>query len=373
VVRGAGALSRVGVVIAGAGPAGSACAIALRDRLPALSVTLIEASRFDAPRAGETLSPAARPLLAHLRVFDKFRADGHTEVHGTTASWGDASPHDNDFLFHARGPGWHLDRTKFDAMLAGHAASRGTELLTGVSVSAARRIDDRWHVELSDGRTISARFLVDATGSAAIARKFCGARIVAFDHLVSFGRFFDDGAEADPRTIVEAFADGWWYTAALPGRRRFVACITESNIAQRLRLRDAGCWTRLLEEMPLIGTIARHANGPIVARACGSQCLEAAAGADWIAAGDAASRFDPLSSQGITKALRSGVFASYAIGDSLANADDRGLRRYNDFIQSEFESYLRTRTEIYRDEQRWPDNAFWSARSSKPMYASSNN
>jgi 2-polyprenyl-6-methoxyphenol hydroxylase-like FAD-dependent oxidoreductase len=354
----------VDVAIAGAGPAGSACAIALRTRMPSLSVALIEASRFDAPRAGETLSPAARPLLDHLGVFDAFRAAGHAEVHGTTASWGGTAPHDNDYIFHARGPGWHLDRTRFDAMLADHAASRGAALLTGAAIVTAQRVDDCWHLELAGGRTVAARFLADTTGSAAIARRFCGARAVVIDHLVSFGRFFDNDANADPRTIVEAFADGWWYTAALPGKRRFVACMTDSAVAHRLRLRDAASWTRLLKAMPLIGRIAVHANGPIVARACGSQRLESAAGADWIAAGDAASRFDPLSSQGITKALRSGVFASYAIGDRLAHGDTRGLRRYENFIRSEFDSYLRTRIAIYRDEQRWPHSGFWNARSS---------
>jgi flavin-dependent dehydrogenase len=358
---------RVDVAIVGAGPAGSACAIALRTRMPSLSVALIEASRFDAPRAGETLSPAARPLLEHLGVFETFRAAGHAEVHGTTASWGNAAPHDNDYIFHARGPGWHLDRTRFDAMLAESAASRGAALLCGAAVSSARRADDGWHIDLADGRSIAARFLADTTGNTAIARRFCGARAVVVDHLVSFGRFFDDDGNADPRTIVEAFADGWWYTAALPGKRRFVACMTDSDVARRLHLRDAESWTRLLETMPLTGSFARNApanpDAAIVARACGSQRLESAAGADWIAAGDAASRFDPLSSQGITKALRSGVFASYALGDQLANGDSRGLRRYERFISSEFDSYLRTRTAIYRDEQRWPENDFWSTRS----------
>ena len=228
-------------------------------------------------------------------------------------------------------------------MLAEHAASRGATLLLGTAVTEARRNNDGWLIDLADGQTIAARFLADTTGNAAIARRFCGARTIVVDHLVSFGRFFDDDTNADPRTIVEAFADGWWYTAALPGKRRFVACMTDSNVARRLDLRDEESWTRLLETMPITGSIARYATGPIVARACGSQRLETAAGPDWIAAGDAASRFDPLSSQGITKALRSGVFASYAIGDQLATGDNRGLRRYDRFIHSEFLHYLRTR------------------------------
>jgi len=352
---------RVDVAIAGAGPAGSACAIALRAHAPSLSVALIEASRFDAPRAGETLSPAARPILERLGVFAAFRAAGHTEVHGTTASWGEASPRDNDYIFHARGPGWHLDRARFDALLAQHAASRGAALLLGTSV---RDAEGAWRLQLSDGQVVEARFVVDATGSAALATRYRGARVEAFDRLVSFGRFFDDDSSGDRRTVVETFADGWWYTAALPGQRRFVACMTESAVARRLGLRDDACWTRLLHEMSVVGGIARGAAacGPIVARACGSQRLDVAAGADWLAAGDAASRFDPLSSQGITKALRSGVFAAYAIGDRLVGGDARGLRRYERFIRSEFDGYLRTRARVYGEERRWPRSEFWSAR-----------
>ena len=352
----------VDVAIVGAGPAGSACAISLRAHAPSLSVALIEASRFDTPRPGETLSPAARPLLEHLGLFAAFRAAGHAEVHGTSAAWGGEGAEDNDFIFLARGPGWHLDRARFDAMLAEHAAARGATLLLGASVVWGQASACPWHLRLSDGRTVESRFLVDATGGAALATRFRGARVETFDQLVSFGRFFDDDAAAERRTIVEAFADGWWYTAGLPGGRRFVACMTDGATARRLRLRDAAFWMRLLEAMPLVGGIAREAKpcGDITARACGSQRLDVAAGDDWLAAGDAASRFDPLSSQGITKALRSGVFASYAIADRLTGGDMRGIRRYDRFIRSEFDSYLRTRAEVYRHEQRWPQSEFWN-------------
>jgi flavin-dependent dehydrogenase len=357
---------RVDVAVVGAGPAGSACAISLRDRTPSLSVALIEASNFDAPRAGESLSPAARPLLDRLGVLGAFLAAKHAEVHGTSASWGDASPEDNDYIFFARGPGWHLERARFDAMLAEHAAARGATLMTGAAVRGVRRDDDdhAWRLDLAGGGEVAARFLVDATGDATIARRFCGARAVISDRLVSFGRFFDDRSDSDRRTIVEAFADGWWYTAAVPGQRRFVACMTDGAAARRLRLGDTECWTRLLETMPLVGGVARGAqpSGPIVARACGSQRLDVAAGSDWLAAGDAASRLDPLSSQGITKALRGGVFASYAIGDALAGGDGRGLRRYHRFIHAEFEGYLRARAQIYHRERRWPRSEFWSTR-----------
>jgi flavin-dependent dehydrogenase len=348
------------VAIAGAGPAGSACAISLRTHAPSLSVALIEASHFEEPRHGETLSPAARPMLEHLGVLDAFRAAGHAEVHGTAAAWGGEAVQENDYLFLARGPGWHLDRARFDAFLAEQAANRGATLLLDTSLREAVRKDDGWDVSLSTGGALSAGFLVDATGNATIATRFCGAQVQPVDHLVSFGRFFDDVADADRRTVVESFEDGWWYTAALPGASRFVACMTDGRIARRLHLHDESSWHQMLASMPLLSRVVRDAvpRTPIAARACGSQRLDTVAGPGWLAAGDAASRLDPLSSAGITKALRSGTFASYAI----AERDPIGLRRYSHYIRSEFDAYLQTRAKMYAEEGRWRGQEFWKGR-----------
>lgn len=349
------------VAIVGAGPAGSACALTLRAHAPSLSVTLYEASRFDTPRLGETLPPAARTILQQLGVLETFLAAGHREVYGTAAAWGTARPYDNDFLFFARGPGWHLDRAAFDRMLAEEAEKRGVTLHVDTAVH---------HVG-----ELGARFVVDATGNATIATHTFGARFVTLDHLVSFARFYECGGDSDPRTIVEAFADGWWYTAALPDGRRVVACMTDADIARHLSLRSVYQWITALDEMPLIGAIARKASGggAIFARATESRRLDPPCGDGWLAAGDAASRFDPLSSQGIIKAMRSGIFAAYAIGDFLTDNTDRGLQGYARFVHAEFEAYRGARAKHYGDEQRWPGSAFWKRRivdASQPAAAS---
>jgi flavin-dependent dehydrogenase len=116
--------------------------------------------------------------------------------------------------------------------------------------------------------------------------------------------------------------------------------------------------------MPNLGEIARRSNpsGPLVVRSAASRRLEPAAGANWLAVGDSASRFDPLSSQGIVKALRSGTFGSYAISDLLTREDNSGLERYRRYVSEEFESYAEVRTKYYREEQRWPLSEFWRRR-----------
>jgi len=352
------------VAIVGGGPAGSATALALRAHAPSLSVALIETSRYESPRIGETLPPPARQMLEHLGVWEAFRAQGHREVFGTRAVWGTRCPLDNDFIYVPGGTGWHLDRAAFDAMLATEARRRGTALMLDTRVHRTERTGRAgWRLALSSGGALRARFIVDATGGGAVFARRWGARLVDSDRLVGVARFFEGGGD-DPRTLVEAFEHGWWYTAGLPGGGRITVCMTDADLARSLNLIEADRWCRTLEAMPNVGALSHDAKacGPIVVRPSPSRRLEPAAGHDWLAVGDSASRFDPLSSQGIAKALRSGIFAAYAIGDRLSRCDDSGLGRYRRYALGEFRRYAETRASYYRQEQRWPASPFWRRR-----------
>jgi flavin-dependent dehydrogenase len=351
------------VAIVGGGPAGSATALSLQAHAPSLSVVLIEASDFDACRIGETLPPPVRTILEHLQVWKDFCALGSREVFGTTAAWGQPAPVDNDFIFMPANTGWHVERASFDRMLATAAQARGTTLLQRTLLREFQWEEEQWRLKLSSGDTLSARFIVDATGGkAVIARRF-GARFENLDRLVGIARFFE-GDGNDPRLLVEAFEHGWWYTAGLPGGKRIVSCVTDADLAHRLELNKSDEWQRRLAAAPVTSAVVRECkpSSALVAKSAGSRRLEPPANERWLAVGDAASRFDPLSSQGIFKALRSGVFASYAIGDWLTRSDDSGLRRYCHYIAKEFESYCEIRAKYYSQEQRWPTSEFWLRR-----------
>jgi flavin-dependent dehydrogenase len=352
------------VVIVGGGPAGCATGLALRDHAPALRVVLVEASAYDTPRLGETLPPLSRRLLEHLGVWEPFCRQRHRPVHGTSAAWGSAAPLDHDYLFSAQGSGWHLDRAAFDAMLAAEAEARGVTVLRQTRVSRAEREEEGWRFRLRGGGALTARFLVDATGASAAFARRCGARYVAADRLAGFARLFEEAPGNDPRTLVEAFSDGWWYTAGLPGGLRIAACLTDSDLARRLRLAEPAQWSRHLAATDSVSDLLRGARprGPVVVRPTQSRRLEPAVGEGWLAVGDAASLFDPLSSQGILKGLRSGIFAAYAIGDLLARGDGRGLERYDRYVRDEFTSYCRVRARYYAEERRWPESEFWRRR-----------
>ena len=76
---------------------------------------------------------------------------------------------------------------------------------------------------------------------------------------------------------------------------------------------------------------------------------------------DAASALDPLSSQGIVKAMRFGMAAGHAIAENAAG-NDGALRAYAEEVERSFVRYLSVRQRYYRQESRWPQAAFWSRR-----------
>ena len=351
------------VAIVGGGPGGSATAISLLTYAPTLSVTVIETSHFATPRIGESLPPAAHSLLEHLNTWDSFKALGPRESFGTTAVWGQSLPLDNEFIFMPAATGWQLDRAAFDSMLISEARKRGANVMLGTSLRSAQETAAGWRLSLSTGSQLSAKFVVDATGGSASFARRAGARFLAFDRLVGISRSFACSA-GDSRLLVESFADGWWYTAGLPDGKRITCCVTDADLAQQLKLNDAGVWYEKLGQTRIVATVTsvEKPHDQVAIRSTNSRLLSPIVGKGWLAVGDAASRFDPLSSQGIVKALRSGIFASYAIGDWLLRKDDTGLRRYQHCVKREFSSYRQTQAKYYRQEQRWPTNEFWRRR-----------
>ena len=111
------------VVVLGAGPAGLSAAIGLAGR--ALRVTLVTLARGEADRVGESLSPAAAPLLRDLGVWEAFAADGHSPCFGNASAWGGGALRHHDFLRDPRGHAWHIDRRRFERRLAERAEAVG--------------------------------------------------------------------------------------------------------------------------------------------------------------------------------------------------------------------------------------------------------
>jgi flavin-dependent dehydrogenase len=212
---------------------------------------------------------------------------------------------------------------------------------------------------------VRAKFLIDATGRRGWPGRQAYPRR-AYDRLVAFAGILDDSRSAtdsDQRTLIEAVSDGWWYCAPVPGNRMVAGFFTDSNLAIAGRCGPAPQLDTLLALAPphitervrgyrLACAATFSANGTLAERVCG---------ANWIAIGDAACTFDPLSSQGVMHALQSALAAAGAILQSGAERE-RALNNYRHSIERSFEKYLKAYADLYGQEGRWPAAEFWRRR-----------
>ena len=378
------------VLVAGAGPAGSAVALDLSRR--GLSVALIEQDRYETRRVGETLPPMIRQQLTALGVWERFQECGPLPSYGIRTAWEAPEPRHQDFLQNPYGCGWHVDRARFDAMLASAAAQAGATLfLPARAGSSSKKEDGAWTLEVfQDGvsSSLSGRMLVDATGRKAMVASRLGAKADVADRLIGAVSFCEI-SEVAQWTLIEAVESGWWYSVPLPpapAREKPPRAATPPR-AKAARVGDPGAgdpeagmvfaymtdsdlwmerdWEKQLQLAPL--TFERAGRRPIPNP---SQIVSAAsvvrrpvAGLDWMAIGDAAFAFDPLSGQGVFKSIDTGVrcgsiIARYFDGDLSAMAE------YETWVNEAYLSYLSTRAQFYSSVARWPESRFWKRRAS---------
>jgi flavin-dependent dehydrogenase len=368
-------MRRRDVVIAGGGPAGAAAAIALaRAGRDVLLVTGVDDAAF---KVGEGLPPNARSLLRDLGVLERTLADGHRASPGTNAFWGDATAHANDFLFQLHGHGLQLDRTRFDAMLRDAAAQAGAEVLPDARVRilapgdatrphrlALRPVDAQTHAE---AESIDADWLIDATGRSASLARTLGARKVAHDGQIAFHQRLRSARDddRDGRTWVEAVENGWWYSVLLPSRERLIAFLTDADLCDHRPLLDAdGLWRALADAPHLHALCTAHGYSPAsqTRGADASGChLDHAAGERWLAVGDAALAFDPLSSKGISNAMYTGLRGAEVI--LQADQDDTtAMKGYAEHLHGIHRIHRGQLRAIHAMEGRWPRAPYWTRR-----------
>jgi len=385
----------VDVAVVGGGPAGCAAAISLA-RL-GRRVALLERTVYGASRVGETLPPDVQPLLRELGVWERFLADGHAPAPGLVMRWGGGEPYETDHIFNPYGHGWNLDRVRFDRSLYQAASElEGVSAFSGVSRIVCRRRPEgaggAWLLTFTGraGNThagergersllLSAHFVVGATGRAAPPFLPPRAGRLVIDNLIGVIGLIPPRrppaphageGENDPRIWIESVQDGWWYSVPLPGGSLIAVYLTDADL-----VRDRGgaraAWRSTLAQTlrpashPYPGTVTKEAGlSPADLRvvAAGSYCRRGLVGQDYLLVGDAACAWDPLSGQGVLRALSEGPMAARAIDAYMSERDRGALTTYEERILNNFLTYLRERCETYRRETTWPSSPFWHRR-----------
>ncbi len=361
------------VAIAGGGPAGAVAAqvLARRD----LEVIVLEAHAAPQLKVGETLPPGLTPLLRHLGLETSLKADGHIRSQGNRSFWGSNQPTESPFLANPFGTGWHVDRRRFEARLAESAREAGAEWRWNARLTSCVRGGNEgrdWRLTtIQAGRheILDVDFVADATGRPARLARRLGARRVRYDRLTGVtGLLTSPTPTADSYTLVEATQGGWWYSALLADGRLAVAFLTDQDLLERPLRRayaDPDAWWQLLRRTEAtrerVERAAYRVTTPLKVQPAESSRLDTIVGEGWIALGDAAAAYDPLSSHGVASAMGSGFYGGHAIADLLAGRDEARLA-YLDLLERAYCDYLDQLREHYALETRWPEESFWRRR-----------
>lgn len=352
------------VVILGAGMAGMACA---RTLLRRGCRPLVVAPSQDTANRGETLSFRASPHLERLGWLGLLDAETAIACQGRYSIWGSAALRRDSFHQESES-GWHIDRRQLESRMAEALDADGVAR----QYAKARRFSQtpaHVVVDLADGCSIEAAFVVDCSGRAAVTAD--GATPMRrLDKLVAcYGIFeLEQDVEAMPATLVEAVAAGWWYMSVMPGNRILLCFFTDSDLLPAGLRQDMTLWADMVSYTDAIS--ARVASLGIDVAACANlqfapastTILSGMIDRRIVRAGDAASALDPLGANGLATALWSGIQAAESVAGALAR-DPTASQRYERQFLEGIASHLVTQRAMYASEHRFPGAPFWQRRS----------
>jgi flavin-dependent dehydrogenase len=352
-------MRRCDVLVIGGGPAGAA--VAIRLQRTGVRVVLATAAPVNSGLC-ETLSPRTIEELRHIDVDSRVLEQRSISCHGIAARWGsDRSRFHSHVLDPPVSQGWHIDRAALQALLIRTVRRNNVPIAQPAQVKAVARSAGRWHVSLTgDSGEIETGFLVDATGRRSGVAKTQGIVRRRFDSLCCVSASMSSQhARFSSALQIEAVSYGWWYAAPTTNDQGFVGLVSDADVLARLRVANPGSWTSLFADTGL--ATGRSLTPALRSHSCDTSQLQVPAGVAWIAVGDAAATFDPLSSFGVLHALISAKEAVAAIIDhqgALATA----LGRYETTMRGIFDSYLDARRRHYALETRWLSCPFWQRR-----------
>lgn len=341
------------VLVVGSGPAALATALALRSRR--LTVSVAGRARHEGGGGRhEVLPGATRSIISALGV-----ASGELEacvapLARVEAWWGVRQVSSSGTMDRYQGS-FVVDRRSLDRVLLARAIAAGTGYIASSATGIEGR-DGKYVVHLDRHAEVECRFLVDASGRRRRLARPLGSRAIIASRLtaVSFRLTDRAGLNQSGLAVIEAAKNGWWFVLPTGGNRCLAQFFTSPAAARLARSPEQ--LPEILADWPDSAPLGR----PHRVQSASTILADPVAGPRWLAVGDAALAMDPVSSSGLTMALKSGLRAGHAVADALGG-DQTSLPFYAAMVGDYFKRFVLDRRRLYAMETRFPGSDFWAS------------
>jgi len=319
-------VEEVAVAVLGGGPAGAAAARVLA--LWGHRVVLLTRPPPGPPLA-ESLTPSCGKVLEQIGVLEAINRAGFVRSTGHTVRWGGTAARVETFAHGEQG--WQVLRTDLDRVLLREAKAAGAIVRGSASV---RRVvpngDGAWRISYEErGRTrhVTAPWVIDCSGRSGLMSRAKSGRVPTGPRTIAVVGLWDcrpNWALADEsHTHVESYPGGWAWSVPVSKTRRQVTVMLDprrTEVGRGSRLPST--YQQELAGTTMIGAMIERARpiGRPWARDASPYESEPAARGRVLAAGDAASFVDPLSSYGVKKALASAWLAAVVVHSVVGDA-----------------------------------------------------
>ncbi|MDJ0771192.1 MAG: NAD(P)/FAD-dependent oxidoreductase [Ilumatobacter sp.] len=334
--------TRPDVAIAGGGLAGLATAIGLARRQ--LRVVCIETAPWPRPAVGESLEFSAPRLLAELGVEQAADARRPHLFPKTSVRVVGGAGCDEEFTvwpptWFSLPPIWcsrvafHTDRTELDHLVLELAIDAGVEILPERVTTVETDDDCVEAVVTNGGSRVEAAWFVDASGHVGrlVARALELERELLGDPQAAYWARFDEAPDGHATGLYfpePGHRDLTW-AWEIPLNEQEVSVGVVMSAERLARFRAGGAQPREIFEdrlraIPRLNhVIDGHPDVELHATSYTPYRHRRTIGPNWLLVGDASAMVDPLTSNGVTSALRHADQAARTISVAL----DRGRRR----------------------------------------------
>ncbi|NOQ71906.1 MAG: NAD(P)/FAD-dependent oxidoreductase [Crocinitomix sp.] len=349
------------VIIIGGGPAGIATSLTLTNR--GISNCLVEAKHLPQKKTGEAIPPNAKPLLKKLGIYELMEDPKHCIYYGNKSSWGSEKLEQKAFIKDIYGHGFLLDRLHFETQLRAHLEKCGGDFLAGYRLKKVVKGEKGITATIENTAaaiTLTAKYIVDATGRKASVCQQLGIKKRFLDAQFALTSSVQLSQEIAREIVVEATPNGWWYAAPQGHKELTLMFFTLKSLIPD-KVNSTQFWRAELKSSLHISKLVNAENcdfGPIKILPCGTSRLEIPFGENWMAVGDAAYSFDPISSYGITSALASGMYGGHALASAIEGKTDAMLT-YRYLMEKAYQGYAEKLVGHYASEERWKDEPYW--------------